>query len=122
MFGTYSLEQYAIIIGANIPCMQPLVVAIFHEVKSTYSHDRTTHFPLDDMSVQPEQSIEGSTNAILSRRNREGFEETSSGSVPDDHKDHDTFPDSPPGILKTVDMDVRYGSDASAMGNASRIV
>ncbi|KAL6713802.1 hypothetical protein ACLMJK_008294 [Lecanora helva] len=64
------LEQWVIIICANIPCVQPIIVAMFHKVKSTYSKDKSTHYSLDDMSVRGGRSLDGSTNAILSNRNR----------------------------------------------------
>ena len=117
----YSLEQWVIIIGANIPCVQPVVLALFQKVKSTSSDDIITNYSLDDESVYRGQSCEGSTNAILGHCNRRGFEgDDLTGSRANKHRPHFLHP--APRILRTVDLDVRYGSGASTLGHESRVV
>ncbi|CAD6568921.1 MAG: hypothetical protein ASARMPRED_002217 [Alectoria sarmentosa] len=117
-----ALDQYVIIIGANVPCVQPLVVSLFHKVKSTYSHDRNTHYPLDDMSVHHSQSPDGSSNAILGHHVGGGYEGDSIVSDQGASKNHPVFLDSGPGILKRVDVDIQFGGGSPGLRNTSRIV
>ena len=104
-----------------MPCVQPIVVAIFHKVKSSKNQGTTTtHYTLDDVRVRP--SFDSSSKAILSQGHKLSEDEYRKVGRHGRSNIHPGFLDSAPGILKTVDLDVQFAGGPRKHSGASSMV